>query len=358
MENTSEFCSEFKIGKDDLVFMGKSTEPFFKDKLNGAHVIFRSDFGKGEPTDVMVEKIYETIKDIPYTRVIAVGGGTIVDVAKLLALKTYHPVLDLYDKKIEAIRDKGLIIIPTTCGTGSEVTNISILELTARSTKLGLAVDPLYADYAVLIPELLKDLPYQFFATSSIDALVHATESYLSPKATPFSKEFSVKATEMILRAYMKMKANGKDARFEYMQDFLLASTYAGIAFGNAGTGAVHAMSYSFGAKYHVPHGEANYVLYTAVFKKYQSRNPSGDINSLNKIIASIIGCSEASVYESLESLLNEILPLKPMSSYGVTESDLIAFTENTMTKQGRLTANNYVPLSEEEVHGIYKSVL
>jgi 4-hydroxybutyrate dehydrogenase len=352
-----EFCEEFKPCADDLVFMGKSSEKYFSGNLNGARVIFRSDYGKGEPTDVMVENIYNDVKDIPYKRVIAVGGGTIVDAAKLLALRTFHPVLDLYDKVIPAERTKKLIIVPTTCGTGSEVTNISILELTARRTKLGLADDALFADYAVLIPELLADLPYQFFATSSIDALVHATESYLSPKATPFSRDFSLKAAEMILSGYMQIQEHGSEARIPLMEQFLLASTYAGIAFGNAGTGAVHAMSYSFGAKYHVPHGEANYVLYTAVFKKYQSLAPDGDIKELNRLISSIIKCKDTEVYEPLEQLLGCILKKKPLHAYGVTESDLSAFTENTMTKQGRLTANNYRPLSAEQVLGIYKSV-
>lgn len=355
--STAEFASEFKLSKNDLIFMGKSSEKYFKNFLGDAKVIFRSDYGKGEPTDIMVEKIYEDIKNLPYKRVIAVGGGTIVDVAKLLALKKFHPVLDLYDKKFPAERDKELVIIPTTCGTGSEVTNISILELVSRHTKLGLADDALYADYAVLIPELLQDLPYQFFATSSIDALVHATESYLSPKATSFSREFSTKAASMILDGYMKIKNQGKDARLPILNDFLLASTYAGIAFGNAGTGAVHAMSYSFGATYHVPHGEANYVLYTAVFKTYQKINPTGDISNLNKLISSKIGCKEDEVYEKLEELLGAILPLKKMHEYGVTQKDLDDFTENTITKQTRLTQNNYVPLSREQVHKIYESV-
>jgi 4-hydroxybutyrate dehydrogenase len=355
-ETAREFCEAFKPDANDLVFMGRSSARAFEGLLNGTHVIYRSDYGTGEPTDVMVERIRDDVKDIPYKRVIAIGGGTIVDAAKLLALKEYHPVLDLFDKKIPAVRDKGLVIVPTTCGTGSEVTNISILELTARATKLGLADDALFADSAVLIPELLEGLPYEVFATSSIDALVHATESYLSPKATPFSRDCSLKAVSMILEGYLAIRDSGATARFPYMERFLLASTYAGLAFGNAGTGAVHAMSYSFGAKYHVPHGEANYALFSGVFKTYQKIAPDGDIESLNRVIASYLKCDIADTWNALESLLGTILPLKPLRAYGVTESDLAAFTENTMTKQGRLTANNYRPLSTEQVLTIYRS--
>ena len=352
-----EFCADFNLGPKDLVFLSKSTEKYFQGMLNGAHVIYRGSYGKGEPTDLMVEAIYKDIKDIDYDRVIAVGGGTIIDVAKLLALKTFSPVVELYDRTIPAKKSKELIIVPTTCGTGSEVTNISILELTQRHTKMGLADDALYADYAVLIPELLSDLPYQFFATSSLDALIHAMESYLSPKATTFSEEFSFKAINLILGGYIKMALYGKDHRFELMHDFLIASTFAGIAFGNAGCGYVHAMSYSFGATYHIPHGESNYTLFMAIFKKYQNLNPTGKITKLNKLLSSIIECNETEVYSYMDKILNVILPLKKMKDYGAAEKDIEVFTQNTVEKQTRLTANGYLPLDFNTVKNIYQEV-
>ncbi|WP_178842181.1 4-hydroxybutyrate dehydrogenase [uncultured Treponema sp.] len=353
-----DFCRDFALNPGDLFFMSRSSEKYFEGKLNGATVIYRNDYGSGEPTDTMVEKIWEDVKDIPYTRVIAVGGGTIIDVAKLLALETFHPVLDLYDKKIPAKRTRELVIVPTTCGTGSEVTNISILELTVRHTKMGLAADALYPDHAVLIPELLESLPYRFFATSSIDALVHAMESFLSPKATSISRQFSLKATEIILTNYLKLISSGKDILIDCLKDFLLASTYAGIAFGNAGTGYVHAMSYSFGGTYHVPHGEANYVLFTAVFKTYQKMNPNGAIKILNSKLKEILNCREDEVYEKLEEVLNAILPLKPMSFYGAKKEDLEVFSKNTTEVQTRLTANGYISFTESQVRKIYESVL
>lgn len=355
--SANDFCNNFNFSSNDLIFISKSTEKYFSGKFNNAHVIYRNNYGSGEPTDLMVEKIYEDIKSVNYKRVIAIGGGTIIDVAKLLALKEYHPVTDLFEKKIKAIKDKELIIIPTTCGTGSEVTNISILELTSRSTKMGLADDSLYADYAILIPELLSDLPYNFFATSSIDALIHATESFLSPKATSLSRLFSIRAIQMILRGYMVIAEKGPQERFKIMKDFLLASLYAGLAFANAGTGYVHAMSYSFGATYHVPHGEANAVLFSTIFKEYNNINPSGLIHDLNRIIAQKIHCKENKVYEKLDILLNKIIKIKSLKEYGVTIDDLTRFTENTVTKQERLTSNGYIQFSKEQIHKIYESV-
>ena len=355
-DTCDSFCEYFAIGSGDLVFISKRCyETYFKGSVTDATIVFRDDYGIGEPTDAMVEAIYEDIKNISYKRVYAIGGGTIIDVAKLLALKTYTPVADLfYHKTITPEQTKELIIVPTTCGTGSEVTNISILELKSLHTKLGLAHDRLFPQYAVLIPELLNDLPLSVFATSSIDSLVHATESYLSPKSTPFSQLFSLEAIKMILSGYKQIVANGLETRNQHSKEFLIASTYAGIAFGNAGTGAVHAMSYPLGANYHVAHGEANYAIFTGVFKVYQQKHPTGAIAELNKVMAEMIGCKPATIYDELENLLNQLLPKKPLRSYGVSKKDLNAFTENVITKQGRLTANNYVPLSKDEIHQIY----
>jgi 4-hydroxybutyrate dehydrogenase len=321
------------------------------------NVIFFRKYGNGEPSDEMVEAMYKDIKHIHYKRIIAIGGGSLLDVSKLFALKNKLPIVDLFDHKLEFIKDKELILIPTTCGTGSEVTNISILNLKSRNTKLGLAVDELYADFAILIPELLEGLPFEFFATSSIDALIHAIESWVSPKSTSYTEMFSFNAIEIILKGYQEIVKNGPKARIPLLNSFLLASNYAGIAFGNAGCGAVHAMSYPLGAYYHVPHGEANYQMFIGVFKTYQRLKPNGKITKLNAALAQILNCKETEVYVKMEELLNTIIPQKPLRQYGVKEKELKEFTENVMTKQGRLMANNYVELTEETVYEIYKSL-
>lgn len=357
-DRVDEFCKEYEIGEGDLLFVSRSTyEKYFAGKVNGAIVINYRKYGSGEPTDKMVEGIYADIRDISYSRVIAVGGGTILDVAKLFALRHISPVVDLYDRKLEIEKDKKLILVPTTCGTGSEVTNISILELTAKNTKMGLAVEQLYADDAVLIPELLSGLPFRFFATSSIDALIHSIESYTSPKANEFTRMFSRRAMKMILETYQKIAAEGEDARIPELGNMLLASTYAGIAFGNAGCAAVHAMSYPLGAAYHVPHGEANYAMFTGVYKMYMKLKPEGEIVSLNRYLAEILTCDEGDVYEELEKLLNHIVQKKALHEYGVKKEELESFTKTVMTKQGRLMANNYTELAEGTVMQIYKEL-
>lgn len=357
-DSCREFCDTCRIGKNDLIITSEHTfKDYFKALVPEAFVVFIRRYGTGEPSDEMVEAIYADIGNIPYVRVVAIGGGTILDVAKLFALKQVSPVTELFDKKLEIIKDKELILVPTTCGTGSEVTNISILELVSRHTKLGLAADELYADYAILIPELLQKLPFPYFATSSIDAFIHAIESYLSPKANPFTETYSLKAMEMILKGYQIIAKEGEEARIPLMSDFLLASTYAGIAFGNAGTAAVHAMSYPLGAAYHIPHGEANYAIFTGVFKTYQKICPTGKIKQLNEFLSGILNSAADCIYDELEELLNHIVPKKALSRYGVTKGQLEEFAVSVMEKQGRLMANNYVELDKDTVYGIYRKL-
>ena len=356
-DTCKEFCEEFNIGAGDLIITNEYIfNPYFAQLGLKADVVYQEKYGLGEPSDEMAEAIYDDLKG-PYKRIIAIGGGTIIDISKLFALKHVKPILDLYDKKAEIVKDKELVIVPTTCGTGSEVTNISILELKSRKTKMGLASDEMFADSAVLVPELLLGLPFKFFATSSIDALIHAMESSLSPKATAYSELFGYEAIKLILNGYKVIAKEGQEARIPLLKDFLIASNYAGVAFGNAGCAAVHAMSYPLGGKYHVPHGEANYCLLTGIFKTYVKINPDGKIKKMNKFIADILGCNEASVYEELENLLNQIIRCKPLHEYGVTKEDIAEFTENVMTKQTRLMNNNYVVLDKDTVSKIYETL-
>lgn len=357
MASCEEFAAQVQLGAEDLILTNAYIyEPAFGSMHLPCHVIYLENYGSGEPSDEMVEAIYQ---DLPasFRRVVAIGGGGVLDVAKILSLKHISPVLDLFDGKTEVIRNKELILVPTTCGTGSEVTNISILALNSRGTKKGLATEALFADSAVLIPALLMGLPFRFFATSAIDALVHAVESSLSPKASAASKLFSYQAIDMILRGFLEIRNQGEEARFPILEQFLLASNYAGIAFGNAGCAAVHALSYPLGAVYHVPHGEANYAMFTGVMNKYLSIRSDGEIAHLNDFIANILQCDVSCVYEELENLLNVLIPKKPLFEYGMTEEDLQIFTNSVRENQQRLMANNFVPLSDEDVYMIYRGL-
>ena len=358
LSTVDEFLKEFAPGENDLVFASKGTQKrHLGGKLGAATVIDYRAYGQGEPTDLMVEGIVAALGGKTYDRVFAIGGGTILDVAKLFALEQLSPVTDLYQKKVPAKKAHPLILVPTTCGTGSEVTNISILELTKLGTKMGLADAALYADQAVLVPELLKGLPDRVFGASAIDALIHSVESYTSPKSTPFSRTFSLRAMDAIIAGFLAIEKDGLAAREARQGTFLLASTYAGIAFGNAGCAAVHALSYPLGAAQHVPHGESNAVMFAAVYEAYKNKRYDGRLKELAKHIAALLGTTEEQAFPKLMTLLDTILPKKPLKGYGVKESNLKDYTDIVMTKQGRLMANNYVELTEDDVLGIYQKL-
>ncbi len=360
------FAEAFAVGADDLILTNEYIyRPVIETECLESSVIFQEKYGQGEPTDEMAQAILEEVQKRDCSRIIAVGGGTIIDLAKALVLKGQDTIDQMYAHMADLKKNKTLVIVPTTCGTGSEVTNIAILNRLALGTKQGLVSEAMYADAAVLIPEFLESLPYKVFATSSIDALVHAAESYLSPKATPFTEMYSKQAVEMILRGYGKIAAYGTDVWKEEKEAYLRASTYAGIAFSNSGCAAVHAMSYAFGGKYHVPHGESNYQFFTAVLRMYQTKKPKGKIDVFDRMVREIL-CREGFAGEEtkedgislLEELLQNVLARRPMSDYGAQREDLDVFAQSTVKNQQRLLANNYAELTQEEIREIYRRCL
>ena len=358
-DDTASFAKAFKLNSRDLVLTNRYIfEPYFDGNPYGAQLIYQEEFGNGEPTDIMVDEIIKAASERNYDRVIAIGGGTVIDIAKVLSVSGGKPVDELYEHKDELKKAHSLIIIPTTCGTGSEVTDIAIINRTRLGVKMGLTGEELYADYAVLIPELLKKLPLKVFATSSIDALVHAVESSLSPKATAYTKLMGYKAIEMIISGYKMLASDGMEKLPELMESFLIASNMAGLAFGTAGCAAVHALSYPLGGTYHVAHGESNYALFTGVLNKYMKKKSDGEIAKLNAYISDLLGCKVENVYDELEALLNKILQKKPLHEYGMTDEDVASFTDNVFATQGRLMANNFVELSREDVSDIYRKLM
>lgn len=355
----ADFADEFRLNERDLVITNVFLyDPFMKPLGLKCHFVMQEQYGLGEPSDEMMNAILRDVKPLSFDRVIAIGGGTVIDISKLFVLKGVDNVVDAFERKIPLVKDKQLVILPTTCGTGSEVTNISIAEIKSKHTKMGLADDELFADDAVLIPELLQGLPYRFYVASSIDALIHGMESYLSPKANPYTQLYSSAAIKSIIDVFSMIAKQGESSRFECLGDMLMASNYAGIAFGNAGVGAVHALSYPLGGTYHVPHGEANYQFFTEIFKLYQFKAPHGKIEELNRILSeSLQSNGWGGVYDQLDELLSHLLKKKPLREYGMKEADIEGFTQNVLKTQQRLLANNYVELSEDEIRGIYRKL-
>ena len=352
--------AELKFTPEDVVF---TVQPLRKRWIEAleipSRVICYEDFGHGEPTDEVIDRIWAAIRAGPCRRIIAIGGGSVLDVAKIVALRRTGSALQVFRKEVEIAKEIPLTLIPTTCGTGSEVTNIAIAAIPSLGTKLGLAVDALYADQAVLCPELALGLPEQVLVTSAIDALVHAMESYLSPRSHAYPELFSVRAMEILLTRFRQFVSQGRMATVpDLIRDVMIASNYAGIAFGNTGVGAVHALSYPLSGTYHVPHGEANSRFLLAVFRAYQALDPNGKIRDIEALITRIWG-TEASgrPWDDLEVLIDRLLPKKPLRDYGMPSSQIADFAATVQSTQQRLLANNYRPLTTQHIADIYTAI-
>lgn len=358
-ESFAEFAEAFNLGERDLVITNDFLyEPFMKPCNLKCHFVMQEKYGVGEPSDEMMNKILHDVQDKEFDRVIAIGGGTVIDISKLFVLKGLKDdVLLAFDRKLPLEKGKQLIVVPTTCGTGSEVTNISIAEIKSRGTKMGLADDAIVADNAVIIPELLKGLPFKFYACSAIDALIHAVEAYVSPKANPYTEIFSEAAWRIIIDVFRKIKERGETFRFSAMGEMIMASNFAGIAFGNAGVGAVHALSYPLGGAYHVPHGEANYQFFTEVFMVYEQKEPNGRIVELKEKLAKELVCEPSEVFAEMDKLLSALISKNELHTYGMKEEEIESFADAVIATQQRLLANNYVPLTRDEIRDIYKKL-
>ncbi len=357
-----KFAKEFDLSRQDLLFTEEFIYRTYLKKLDlPCAVLCRDPYGTGEPGDDMIDRVYADARRYSTGRIIAVGGGSVIDIGKILALKDAVPSSRLFQRQIPVVKEKQLVIVPTTCGTGSEVTGIAIAHIEDRGTKMGLADDALFADHAVLIPELVRDLPYPIFAFSAIDALVHAAESYLSPKANAFTEVFSLSATASILGGFASILENGQEHRKEIINSFLTASCFAGIAFANAGVGPVHALAYPLGGNYHVPHGETNYQFFAQVFNLYQRERSAGKIETLAGVIAEPlrrlgIDGNEEDTFTRLESMLQRLLPLKQLREYGMKEEEIGAFAQSVMDNQQRLLVNSYIPFTLDHAREIYSN--
>ncbi|MGN0433323.1 MAG: 4-hydroxybutyrate dehydrogenase [Bilifractor sp.] len=354
-----EFAEEEQLGPDDLVLTNEYIySPSIEPLGLGCQTLFQEKYGAGEPTDDMVNAILDDLRKKDFTRIIAVGGGTIIDIAKVVAVASPSDrVDDLYDHKDSLKKHHELIIVPTTCGTGSEVTNIAVINRVSRGVKMGLTSPSMYADAAAMITNMLATLPYKVFATSSIDAMIHAVESYLSPNGCSISRIFSEAALRTILKGWsLAVENGGNDAWKAYSADFLKASNWAGLAFGYAGCAAVHALSYPLGSVYHVPHGQSNQLMFADVMRKYKEIKPVGRINDLENLLAECLDTKPENALDALYALMDKVLKKEPLRSFGVKESDLPVFAKNVPQTQQRLLKNNYVPLTEEQILEIYKA--
>lgn len=297
---------------------------------------------KPNPTVEIVDEATAVYKECGATSIIALGGGSPMDVAKAVGvLANYGGSITEYEgAHLVPGPIVPMIAIPTTAGTGSEVTAFSVITDEARNYKLTVFSYELLPKYAILDPELIMTAPASIAASCGVDALIHAMEAYTSRSASPFSDAMAEKAMELIGKNIRRFVANRQDE--EAACAMMAGSNFAGIAFAWARLGNVHAMSHPVSAFFGVQHGVANSILLPTIVEY----NALADDGKYEKIYNYIREGKEPVPYFHPQMLVDEIKNLnrelgipEKLSDVGVTEDKIPQMAEDAM-KSGNIQAN------------------
>lgn len=314
---------------------------------------------KPEPELALVQECKDAFVAGEHDGLIALGGGSAIDIAKAVsAFASFDgPLQDLIGTDLVPEKGVPIIAIPTTAGTGSEVTNIAILSDTEAQLKKGIVSDYLLPDVAIVSPEMTLTMPKSVTAASGIDALVHAIEAYISINASPITDALAIGAMKMIAKDLPKAYANPNN--IEARESMATASLMAGMAFGNAGVAAVHALAYPLGGRYHIPHGVSNALLlpYVMEWNKIACPERFRDIaEALGENTAGLSDTDAANLaVKSMRQLCEMVNIPNGMRAFNIPEEDIRSMAEDA-SEITRLLKNNPRVLSTDEIESIYRS--
>ncbi len=311
------------------------------------------------PTVDVVNDSAKRYKESGATSIIALGGGSPMDVAKATGvLATYGGKITDYEGLYKVPGPiVPIIAIPTTAGTGSEVTASAVITDEERNYKMSVISYEMLPKYAVLDPELIMTAPASVAASCGVDALIHAMEAYVSNFASPFTDAMAEKAMELIGANIRRFVANRKDV--DAACAMMTGSTFAGMAFAWAKLGNVHAMSHPVSAYFHVAHGVANAVLLPTVVEY----NALADHGRYEKIYNFIRESKEPAKDFKPQMLVDEIKKLNAdlgipasLSEVGVTEDKIEAMAKDAVVHPNVLANPRQTNL--KEMIALYKKAL
>lgn len=326
---------------------------------NGITVHVYSDVVADPPEAVVLAAVaFANAHDIDL--VIGLGGGSSMDVAKLVAVLagSGQPITQIYGIGNVTGKRLPLVQVPTTAGTGSEVTNIAIVT-TGATTKSGVVAPQLYADIAVLDAALTLGLPPLVTAATGIDAMVHAIEAFTSKhKKNPMSDMLARQALTLLHRNLITACTDGSNLAAR--QAMLLGACYAGQAFSNAPVAAVHALAYPIGGVFHVPHGLSNALVLPHVLR-FNASHAAAHYAELAAILAPDATGSDAAKTDALIAAMENIAAMTGIETtlrqVGITEQDLDRLADDAML-QTRLLGNNPRPVTRADARAMYGAAL
>lgn len=316
-----------------------------------------------EPSYEAVQKIVDQFKESGADIIIAVGGGSVIDAAKLASVLVTdeYGVKELLSDPLRAKKCVPTIIIPTTAGTGAEVTPNAIVAVPEKELKVGIVNDNMIADYVILDARLVKNLPKHIAAATGVDALAHAIECYTSKKANLFSDTFALEALDLILNNIIPACTDPE--AIDEKNKMQIAAFYAGFAITASGTTAVHALSYPLGGKYHIAHGVSNAILLAPVMRfnapYCEDRLAKAYDRCCHESGAVVMNAKDKAdwIIRKIESIVKELDIPTNLKDLGVPLEDLEGLVEAGMQVQ-RLLVNNMRPVTPKDAKNLYLEIL
>jgi alcohol dehydrogenase class IV len=314
---------------------------------------------RADPPQASVEAAVDAARAFGADGVVGFGGGSSMDTAKLVALlvRTSEALPDIYGVNLARGPRLALIQVPTTAGTGSEVTPIAIVT-TPSHEKKGVISPLLYPDVALLDSRLVLGLPPAITAMTGIDAMVHAIEAYTSRvKKNPLSDALAMKALQLLYANLPAAVTDGTDATVR--ENMLLGSLLAGMAFANAPVGAVHALAYPLGGHYHLPHGLSNSLVLVPVLE-YNLPLAAPLYAQLGRaILPQLALADDAQAACAFVAAIKARVAAMPypqnLRQAGVNEADLPMLATDAMKVQ-RLLVNNVRELAYDDALALYRT--
>ena len=337
--------------------------PMARVEESGVDTVILDDL-PAEPTYAEAQKLVDQCKACGADFIMAVGGGSVMDTAKLasILMTDEYGIKELLDTPTRAKKCIKTLMIPTTAGTGSEATPNAIVAVPEKQLKVGIVNTEMIADYVILDAVMIKNLPRKIAAATGVDALAHAIECWTSNKANPFSDIFAIQALDMILNNIEKA-CDDPDA-MDAKNQMQIASFYAGIAITASGTTAVHALSYPLGGKYHIAHGVSNAILLAPVMR-FNSEHPA----VRERLAAAYDRCCHeektcttveektAWMIARLEHIVKHLDIPTSLKEFGVPAEDLEGLVESGMQVQ-RLLVNNMRPVTADDARKLYQEIM